>query len=81
MTFSKSINRLQTDQRYVKDNFKETRAVRGSDYSSATALSEEKDKLITENWNDRENKYPRIIPKPHAHLHSMQKTSANFQNN
>ena len=23
----------------------------------------------------------RIIPKPHAHLHSMQKTSAKFQNN
>ena len=31
-----------------------TRAVRGSDYSPATALSEEKDKLVTENWNDRE---------------------------
>ena len=31
-----------------------TRAVRGSDYSPATGLSEEKDKLVTENWKDRE---------------------------
>ena len=31
-----------------------TRAVRGSDHSPATVLSEEKDKLVTENWNDRE---------------------------
>ena len=30
-----------------------TRAVRGSDYSPTTALSEEKDKLVTENWKDR----------------------------
>ena len=59
----------------------QTRAVSGSDYSPATALSEEKDKLVTENWKDREKKYPRIIPNPHAHLHSMQKTSAKFQNN
>ena len=59
----------------------ETSAVRGSDYSPTTVLSEEKDKLVTENWNDREKKYPRIIPKPHAHLHSMQKTSSKFQNN
>ena len=29
-----------------------TRAVRGSDYSPATALSEEKGKLVTENWKD-----------------------------
>ena len=58
-----------------------TRAVRGSDYSPATALSEEKDKLVTEIWRDREKTYHRIIPKPHAHLHSMQKISAKFQNN
>ena len=30
-----------------------TRAVRGSDYSPAIALSEEKDKLVSENWRDR----------------------------
>ena len=53
-----------------------TRAVKGSDYSPATALSDEKDKLVTENWKDREKKFPRIIPKPHAHFHSMQNTSA-----
>ena len=35
-----------------------TRAVRGSDNSPATALSEEKDKLVTENWKDREKKNP-----------------------
>ena len=58
-----------------------TRAVRGSDYNPATALSEEKDKLVTENWKDREKKYQRIIPKPHAHLHSTQKISAKFQSN
>ena len=34
-----------------------TRAVRGSDYSPATALSEEKEKLVTENWKDREKKF------------------------
>ena len=55
-----------------------TRAVRGSDNSPATALSEEKDKLVTEHWKEREKS---TIPKPHAHLHSMQKTSAKFQNN
>ena len=33
----------------------ETRAVRGSDYSPTT-LSEEKDKLVHENWRDREKK-------------------------
>ena len=35
---------------------KKTRAVRGSDYSPTTVLSEEQDKLVTENWNDREKK-------------------------
>ena len=29
------------------------KAVRGSDYSPAIGLSEEKDKLVTENWRDR----------------------------
>ena len=33
-----------------------------------------------ENWKDGE-KYQRIVPKPHAHLHSMQKTFAKVQNN
>ena len=33
-----------------------TRTVRGSDYSHAIALSEEKDKLGTENWRDRNKK-------------------------
>ena len=28
-------------------------AVRGSDYSAAIALSEEKDKLVPENWRER----------------------------
>ena len=58
-----------------------TRAVRGSDYSPATVLTEEKDKLVPENWRDREKKHRRIIPKPHANLHSIQKTSAKFRNN
>ena len=44
-------------------------------------LSEEKDKLVPENWRDREKKYQRIIPKPHTYLHSIRKTSAKFQNN
>ena len=39
---------------------------------------QEKDKLVPENWKDREK---RIIPKPYAYVHSMQKTSAKFQNN
>ena len=30
----------------------ETRTVRGSDYSPAVELSEQKDKLVTENWRD-----------------------------
>ena len=30
-----------------------TRAVRGSDYSLAIVLSEEKDKFVTENWRER----------------------------
>ena len=47
---------------------------------AATALSEEKDKLVPENWRDREN-ISKDYTKPHAHLHSMQKTSAKFQNN
>ena len=29
-----------------------TRAVRGSDYSPALGLSEQKDKLVIENWRD-----------------------------
>ena len=29
-----------------------TRAVRGSDYSPAIVLSEEKDKFVTENWRE-----------------------------
>ena len=58
-----------------------TRDVRGSDYSPTTVLSEEKDKLVPENWRDRQKKYQRIIPKPQTHLHSIQKTSAKFQNN
>ena len=29
-----------------------TRTVRGSDYSPAVGLSEQKDKLVTENWRD-----------------------------
>ena len=33
-----------------------TRAVRGYDYSPATVLSEEKDKLVPEKWSDREKK-------------------------
>ena len=33
-----------------------TRIVRGSDYSPAIALSEEKDKLVTENWRDRKRR-------------------------
>ena len=33
-----------------------TRAVRGSDYSPTIALSEEKDKLVIENWRDRKRK-------------------------
>ena len=33
-----------------------TRDVRGSDYSPATVLSEEKDKIVPENWRDREKK-------------------------
>ena len=33
-------------------NFVQTRAVRGSDYSPAIELSEQKDKLVTENWRD-----------------------------
>ena len=33
-----------------------TRTVRGSDYSPAIALSEEKDKLVTENWRDRKRR-------------------------
>ena len=35
-------------------NVRKGRAVRGSDYSPATVLSEEKDKLVPENWRDRE---------------------------
>ena len=35
---------------------RETRAVRGSNYSPTTVLSEEKDKLVTENWRDRDKK-------------------------
>ena len=30
----------------------ETRTVRGSDYSPAVELSEQKDKLVNENWRD-----------------------------
>ena len=30
-----------------------TRAFRGSDYSPAIVLSEEKDKSVTENWRER----------------------------
>ena len=56
-----------------------TRAVRGSDYSPATVLSEEKDKLVPENWRDTEKKYERIIPKPHAQPHSMQKHLQSFK--
>ena len=40
-----------------------------------------KNKLVPENWRDGGIKYQRIIPKPHEHLHSIQKTSAKFQNN
>ena len=61
-----------------------TKAIRGSDYSPAKVLSEEKDTLVPENSRDREKnniKYNIIIPKPHAQLHSMLKTSAKFQNN
>ena len=32
--------------------FNKTRTVRGSDYSPAVELSEQKDKLVTENWRD-----------------------------
>ena len=35
---------------------RQTRAVRGSDYSPAIALSEEKDNLVTENSRDRKRK-------------------------
>ena len=34
---------------------RKTRAVRGSDYSSAIVLSEEKDKFVTENRRERKN--------------------------
>ena len=74
------VQRKSLDQ-YLISGKVSTRGDRGSDYSPATALSEEKDKLVTENWKDREKKYPRIIPKLYAHLHSMQKTYAKFQNN
>ena len=33
-----------------------SRTARGSDYSPAIVLSEEKDKLVTENWRDRKKK-------------------------
>ena len=38
------------------DMVEKTRAVRGSDYKPAIALSEEKDKLVTQNWRDRKRK-------------------------
>ena len=34
------------------EEISKTRAVRGSDYSPAIELSEQKDKLVTENWRD-----------------------------
>ena len=34
------------------DDLNQTRTVRGSDHSPAVELSEQKDKLITENWRD-----------------------------
>ena len=56
-----------------------TRAVRESDYSPATVLSEEE--VVPVNVREIEKKYQRIIPKPYAHLHFIQKTSAKLQNN
>ena len=50
-------NKYQIYQNSSNTLHKLTRAVRGSDYSPAIALSEAKDKLVTENWKDREKKY------------------------
>ena len=44
-----------------------TRAVRGSDFSPATALSEEKDKLVAENWNHREKNIQGLFQN-HMHI-------------
>ena len=32
--------------------YRQTRTVRGSDYSPAVELSQQKDQLVTENWRD-----------------------------
>ena len=44
---------MSTHNIYFYGELTKTRAVRGSDYSPAIALSEEKDKLVTENWRDK----------------------------
>ena len=35
--------------------FEQTRAIGGSDYSPTMVLSEEKDKFVTENWREKKN--------------------------
>ena len=49
-------NNRETMLRTINDKIPElteTRAVRGSDYSPAIVLSEEKDKFVTESWSER----------------------------
>ena len=53
-------SRHRVPEKSVMKNFsveywreRKTRAVRGSDYSPAILLSEEKDKFVTENWRER----------------------------
>ena len=67
--------------RYILDK----RAVRESDYSPATVLSEKKDKLIPENWRDREKNikgfyqnHTHIIPLS-KHLQSLKTTEGKLQ--
>ena len=45
---------LEVIDRLRGKSLEKTRAVRGSDYSPAIVLSEEKDKLVTENWRERQ---------------------------
>ena len=51
MTDNTPLDRQKTE--YLVILKKKTRAVRGSDYSPAIVLSEEKDKFVTENWRER----------------------------
>ena len=46
------VNRSQTRTDKIAGKKTRLRTVRGSDYSPAVELSEQKDKLVTENWRD-----------------------------